>query len=67
MAAWERLDLTSLVLKMEEEGHESKDVSALWKLGKADHPPELPTGRQACQHLDFNPVRHIPDFWPLEL
>ena len=39
MAASRRHAQTSLILKMEEEGHESKDVSALWKLGKAESAP----------------------------
>ena len=36
-------------------------------VGKADHPLEHPTGRWACQHLDFSPVRPILEFWPTEL
>lgn len=53
-----------LALKMEEGEHEARNASDLYELKMQGNrfSPRFWTGLPACQHLDFNPVKLIPNF-----
>ena len=42
--------------------HEHGQSLEAGKGREMDFPPKIPAGMQACQHLDFSPVRPILDF-----